>query len=266
MVDPVLCQVLRPHQRAGVKFLYECVTGSRIEGSYGCVMADEMGLGKTLQCITLVWTLLRQGPEAVPTASKAIIVCPSSLVKNWAKEFDKWLSGRVRCQAIDSGSKEEIDRKLLNFIMDQRVRTAVQVLIISYEGFRLHASVLHRGEVGIVICDEGHRLKNSESLTYTALNKLNSKRRVLLSGTPIQNDLLEYFSLVHFVNAGILGTESEFHKIYEVSGQYYQIMNLVQGWANYGPFGNFSRLPSFNGQHIFIGLPSLYVIISLNKS
>ena len=217
VVDPVLCQVLRPHQRAGVRFLYECVTGSRIEGSYGCVMADEMGLGKTLQCITLVWTLIRQGPEAIPIASKAIIVCPSSLVKNWAKEFEKWLSGRVRCLAIDSGSKDEIDKKLLNFIMDQRVRAGIQVLIISYEGFRLHATVLHRGEVGIVICDEGHRLKNSESLTYTALNKLNSKRRVLLSGTPIQNDLLEYFSLVHFVNAGILGTESEFHKTYEVS-------------------------------------------------
>ena len=95
--------MLRPHQRAGVKFLYECVTGSRIEGSYGCVMADEMGLGKTLQCITLVWTLLRQSPEAAPTASKAMVVCPSSLVKNWAKEFDKWLFGRVRCLAIDSG-------------------------------------------------------------------------------------------------------------------------------------------------------------------
>ena len=53
-------QVLRPHQREGVKFLYDCVTGSRIDGSYGCIMADEMGLGKTLQCITLIWTLLKQ--------------------------------------------------------------------------------------------------------------------------------------------------------------------------------------------------------------
>lgn len=61
--------------------MYECVTGARIEDAYGCIMADEMGLGKTLQCITLMWTLLRQSPEAKPTIDKAIIVAPSSLVK-----------------------------------------------------------------------------------------------------------------------------------------------------------------------------------------
>ena len=65
----------------GVKFMYECVTGQRIPDSYGCIMADEMGLGKTLQCITLMWTLLRQGPDCKPTIEKAVIVAPSSLVK-----------------------------------------------------------------------------------------------------------------------------------------------------------------------------------------
>jgi DNA repair and recombination RAD54-like protein len=61
--------------------MYECVTGQRIPNSYGCIMADEMGLGKTLQCITLMWTLLRQGPDCKPTIDKAVIVAPSSLVK-----------------------------------------------------------------------------------------------------------------------------------------------------------------------------------------
>ena len=65
----------------GVKFMYDCVTGQRIEGSYGCIMADEMGLGKTLQCITLLWTLLKQGPDCKPLIDKAAIVAPSSLVK-----------------------------------------------------------------------------------------------------------------------------------------------------------------------------------------
>lgn len=58
VVDPVLSKVLRPHQREGVKFMYDCVTGRQIEGYNGCIMADEMGLGKTLQCIALLWTLL----------------------------------------------------------------------------------------------------------------------------------------------------------------------------------------------------------------
>ena len=74
-------RVLRPHQREGVKFMYDCVTGARVEGYKGCIMADEMGLGKTLQCITLMWTLLKQGPDCKPIIEKAIVVAPSSLVK-----------------------------------------------------------------------------------------------------------------------------------------------------------------------------------------
>ena len=61
--------------------MYDCVTGIQIENSYGCIMADEMGLGKTLQCITLMWTLLKQGPDCKPLIEKAIVVSPSSLVK-----------------------------------------------------------------------------------------------------------------------------------------------------------------------------------------
>jgi DNA repair and recombination RAD54-like protein len=94
-------------------------------------------------------------------------------------------------------------------------RIVTPVLIISYETFRLHADVLCKGPIGLVICDEGHRLKNSENQTYNALNQLMSQRRILLSGTPIQNDLLEYFSLIQFVNGTILGTATEFRKRFE---------------------------------------------------
>ncbi|CAK9824410.1 DNA repair and recombination protein RAD54-like [Anthophora retusa] len=216
VVDPMLCDILRPHQREGVKFMYECVTGKRTEGAYGCIMADEMGLGKTLQCITLLWTLLKQGPEGKPLIEKAIIVAPSSLVKNWYNEIFKWLKNRVQPLAIDGGNKADIDAKLTGFMKTYGRRCANPILIISYETFRLHAHVLHQDEVGLVLCDEGHRLKNSENQTYQALMNLKAKRRVLLSGTPIQNDLLEYFSLVHFVNQGLLGTAQEFRKKYEI--------------------------------------------------
>ncbi|XP_075997695.1 DNA repair and recombination protein RAD54-like [Genypterus blacodes] len=216
VVDPVLGNVLRPHQREGVKFLWDCVTGRRIAGSYGCIMADEMGLGKTLQCIALMWTLLRQSPDAKPEIEKAIVVSPSSLVRNWHNELGKWLGGRITPLAIDGGSKEEIDRLLVNFISQHGLRVPAPILIISYETFRLHAEVLHKGKVGLVVCDEGHRLKNSDNQTYQALNDMRAQRRVLISGTPIQNDLLEYFSLVHFVNAGILGTAQEFKKRFEI--------------------------------------------------
>ncbi|XP_058536737.1 DNA repair and recombination protein RAD54-like isoform X2 [Ochotona princeps] len=216
VVDPILSKVLRPHQREGVKFLWECVTSRRIPGSHGCIMADEMGLGKTLQCITLMWTLLRQSPECKPEIDKAVVVSPSSLVKNWYNEVGKWLGGRIQPLAIDGGSKEEIDKKLEGFMNQHGARVPSPILIISYETFRLHVGVLQKGSVGLVICDEGHRLKNSENQTYQALDSLNTRRRVLISGTPIQNDLLEYFSLVHFVNSGILGTAQEFKKRFEL--------------------------------------------------
>ncbi|XP_036111313.1 DNA repair and recombination protein RAD54-like isoform X3 [Molossus molossus] len=179
-------------------------------------MADEMGLGKTLQCITLMWTLLRQSPECKPEIDKAVVVSPSSLVKNWYNEVGKWLGGRIQPLAIDGGSKDEIDQKLEGFMNQRGARVPSPILIISYETFRLHAGVLQKGSVGLVICDEGHRLKNSENQTYQALDSLNTSRRVLISGTPIQNDLLEYFSLVHFVNSGILGTAHEFKKHFEL--------------------------------------------------
>lgn len=88
VIDPRLAKVLRPHQVEGVKFLYRCTTGLIDPNGQGCIMADEMGLGKTLQCITLMWTLLKQSTDAgKPTIQKAVIACPSSLVRNWANEL-----------------------------------------------------------------------------------------------------------------------------------------------------------------------------------
>ena len=215
VVDPVVGNILRPHQREGVKFMYDCVIGNRGDFN-GCIMADEMGLGKTLQCITLLWTLLRQSPECKPCINKAIIVCPSSLVKNWYNEFGKWLGNRINALALDNNSKEETTKILNQYMASQSQRTGTPVLILSYETFRLYSHILNGSEIGMLLCDEGHRLKNCENLTYTALMGLQTKRRVLLSGTPIQNDLTEYYSLINFVNPGMLGTRNvlfQFHLI-----------------------------------------------------
>jgi DNA repair and recombination protein RAD54 and RAD54-like protein len=136
-------------------------------------------------------------------------------VKNWYNEFGKWLANRVNCLAIANEAKEKTIELLTNFMANQSSRCGAPVLIISYETFRIYSEILNASEIGLVLCDEGHRLKNCENLTYQALMGLQTKRRVLLSGTPIQNDLTEYYSLVHFVNPGMLGTRIEFHKQYE---------------------------------------------------
>lgn len=259
VIDPRLSKVLRPHQVEGVKFLYKCCTGRIVPRAYGCIMADEMGLGKTLQCIALLWTLLKQSPQGSQHATirKCVIACPSSLVRNWANELDKWLGkGAITPLAIDGGKSGKASgvakstiapssnrnngnsangssngnsssnnsnsnagavaaaiRQWANATGRQIVRP---VLIISYETLRRNIDDLKNTDIGLLLCDEGHRLKNSDSLTFTALDSLKCKRRVILSGTPIQNDLSEYFSLLNFANPGLLGSRSEFRKNYEL--------------------------------------------------
>lgn len=219
VIDPRLAAVLRPHQIEGVKFMYRCVTGMVDERANGCIMADEMGLGKTLQCITLLWTLLKQSPDAgKPTIEKAIVACPSSLVRNWANELVKWLGpDSITPFAIDGkASKEELTRQLRQWAIASGRAVTRPVIIVSYETLRLNVEELKHTQIGLMLCDEGHRLKNGDSQTFSALNSLNVTRRVILSGTPIQNDLSEYFSLVSFANPDLLGSRLEFRKRFEI--------------------------------------------------
>ncbi|CCJ29865.1 unnamed protein product [Pneumocystis jirovecii] len=219
VIDPKLSKILRPHQIEGVKFLYKCVTGMVDFRANGCIMADEMGLGKTLQCITLMWTLLKQSPQAKrSTIQKAIIVCPSSLVRNWANELDKWLGkGTINPLIIDKkNNRDQLVLSLSKWVSATGKDIVQPILIISYEMLRMNIDQLKKCPIGLLLCDEGHRLKNSESLTFSALDSLQVQRRIILSGTPIQNDLSEYFSLLNFVNPGLLGSRSEFRKTFEL--------------------------------------------------
>ncbi|KAG2734940.1 hypothetical protein G9P44_001154 [Scheffersomyces stipitis] len=218
VIDPKLAKILRPHQIAGVKFLYRCTAGLIDARAKGCIMADEMGLGKTLQCIALMWTLLKQSPRGKRTIEKCIIVCPSSLVRNWANEIIKWLGeGVLTPLAVDGKSTKnsELGGALQQWSVARGRNIVRPVLIISYETLRRNVDKLAGTEVGLMLADEGHRLKNGDSLTFTALNSLRCERRVILSGTPIQNDLSEYFSLLNFANPGYLGTRNDFKKNFE---------------------------------------------------
>jgi DNA repair and recombination RAD54-like protein len=221
VIDPKLSKVLRPHQIEGVKFLYRCATGMTQPDAHGCIMADEMGLGKTLQCIALMWTLLKQSPEGKKgTISKCVIVCPASLVRNWANELTKWLGkDAITPLAVDGKAvkSNEVSQALKQWALASGRQIVRPVLIISYEALRRNADELKNANIGLLLADEGHRLKNGESQTFMAIDALAVKRRVILSGTPIQNDLSEYFALLSFSIPGILGTRQEFRKNYELA-------------------------------------------------
>ena len=210
VVDPLLTQHLREHQREGVKFMYECVMGMRDFDGQGAILADEMGLGKTLQTIALLWTLLKQNPihENSPVIKKALIVCPVTLINNWRKEFRKWLGAERIGVFVADGTN--------NRITDFTMGKSYNIMIIGYEKLRIVQEELKKGPgIDIVIADEGHRLKTAKNKSAQAIKSLNTLRRIILSGTPIQNDLSEFFMMVDFINPDLLGTFKSFTKEFE---------------------------------------------------
>ncbi|KAF9926011.1 DNA repair and recombination protein rad54b [Linnemannia zychae] len=209
VVDPILGRHLRPHQKEGVRFLYECVMQMKDVNGQGAILADEMGLGKTLQTIALLWTLLKQSPyhgEESSVVKRALIVCPASLVKNWQNEFRKWLgTERLRVLAIDSKSS----------ITDFTLGKVFSVMIIGYEKMRTVQDEIKNVNLDLIVCDEGHRLKTANIKTAQAIRSLSTKRRIILTGTPIQNDLGEFFAMIDFVNPGLFENYSLFKKVFE---------------------------------------------------
>lgn len=210
VVDPLLTRSLREHQRNGVAFLYECVMGMRGSEGEGAILADEMGLGKTLQTIALLWTLMKQNPidGDGPVVKKALIVCPVTLINNWRKEIRKWL-GNERLGVFVADNKHT---RLTDFTKGR----AYSIMIIGYEKLRIVQEDLQKGSgIDIVIADEGHRLKTAQNKSAAAIKSLNTERRVILSGTPIQNDLAEFHTMVDFVNPGLLEKYSAFKRTFE---------------------------------------------------
>lgn len=245
IVDPLLGKFLRPHQREGVKFMYDCLMGlarPTIENPdidcttkslvlendsdiSGCLLADDMGLGKTLMSITLIWTLIRQTPFAskvscsqsgIPLTGlckKILVVCPVTLIGNWKREFGKWLNlSRIGVLTLSSRNSPDMDKMAVrNFLKVQRT---YQVLIIGYEKLLSVSEELEKNKhlIDMLVCDEGHRLKNGASKILNTLKSLDIRRKLLLTGTPIQNDLNEFFTIIDFINPGILGSFASFKR------------------------------------------------------
>lgn len=216
-VVPSLACKLRPHQREGVQFLFECTMGLRGFEGQGCLLADDMGLGKTLMSITVMWTLLQQGfVKGSSAARKVMVICPTSLVGNWENEIRKWVGEGCNTFAVKSEPKRIIE----NFLSYR----GKGVLIISYETQRRYSDLFSQAQsklkspescCDLLVCDEAHKLKNAESGLAKSLNLLPAKMRILLSGTPMQNELTEFYNMVNFCNPGVIGSPSEFRKRYE---------------------------------------------------
>ncbi|MEE6497099.1 hypothetical protein FKM82_002595 [Ascaphus truei] len=217
---------LKPHQVDGVQFMWDCCCESlkkiKKDPGSGCILAHCMGLGKTLQVVTFLHTLLLCDKMNFSTA---LVVCPLNTVLNWVTEFEKWQEGMEDDESLEVIELATVKRPQERGLMMQRWHDEGGVLIIGYEMYRnltqgrnvkskklkeIYQKTLVDPGPDFVICDEGHILKNEASAISKAMNSISTKRRIILTGTPLQNNLVEYHCMVNFIKENLLGSVKEF--------------------------------------------------------
>ncbi|KAM8969244.1 SWI/SNF-related matrix-associated actin-dependent regulator of chromatin subfamily A containing DEAD/H box 1 isoform X1 [Sarcophilus harrisii] len=178
---------LKPYQKIGLNWL-ALLHKHGLNG----ILADEMGLGKTIQAISFLAYLYQEGNRG-----PHLIVVPASTLDNWIREVNLW------CSNLDVlfyyGSQE--DRKQLRYDIHNKV-VDFNVIVTTYNcaiSSSDDRSLFRRLKLNYAIFDEGHMLKNMGSVRYQHLMTINAKNRLLLTGTPVQNNLLELMSLLNFV-------------------------------------------------------------------
>uniref|UniRef100_A0A673C0V7 DNA helicase n=1 Tax=Sphaeramia orbicularis TaxID=375764 RepID=A0A673C0V7_9TELE len=217
---------LKPHQVDGVQFMWDCCCESvkKIEKSAGsgCILAHCMGLGKTLQVVTFLHTLLLCEKLNFSTA---LVVCPLNTVLNWLNEFEKWQDGMEDEESLEVVELATVKRPQERSYALQRWQETGGIMIMGYEMYRnltqgrnikskklkeIFQKTLVDPGPDLVICDEGHILKNEASAVSKAMNSIRTRRRVVLTGTPLQNNLIEYHCMVNFIKENLLGSVKEF--------------------------------------------------------
>ncbi|RKO99806.1 hypothetical protein CXG81DRAFT_14009 [Caulochytrium protostelioides] len=177
----------------------------------GGILADEMGLGKTAQVISFLTHLRDRGVRG-----PHLIIVPSSTLENWLREFEVW-SPTMRVQPYYGNQKERIDSQY--DLMRGIQRGRIDAIVTTYNlatGAKADRNFLRKIGPQTLILDEGHMVKNMMSARYGHLMAIESPFRLLLTGTPIQNDLMELLSLLSFIMPKIFeGRVASFGKLFK---------------------------------------------------
>lgn len=189
---PGLTATLFPYQARGVRWMWETVSHTG-----GLILADEMGLGKTVQIIAL---LLIDPPQ---TDTPALIVCPTSLIANWVREFARFASG-ISVMVHRGPERAGVYRGLQKS----------SVVITTYDTMVNDISIFSSFEWSWVICDEAQAIKNPDSIRRQAIVTIPRRRSIPMTGTPVENSLLDLWSLADFALPGLLGSRQEFEATY----------------------------------------------------
>ena len=210
-VNPVyftkkMIEKLKPHQIDGIRFMWKRIHEME-DKNKGCIFSHSMGLGKTLSSIVFICASF--GNKLI---NNVVIICPKTTMKStWSNEFEKWCAD-IGMQtptifAMGDTCTTQTDRQHLIRNWHEKEKS---VLLISYNMF----SKIVNGKSGIggdfiktllgmdlVVMDEGHLVKNSDSKIHDAITQINTRRRIILTGTPLQNNLSEYYTMASIVQA-----------------------------------------------------------------
>lgn len=236
-------QSLFNYQKTCVQWLYELY-----QQQCGGIIGDEMGLGKTIQIIAFLASLHHSGKLNGPI----LVVCPATVLRQWCKEFHTWWPPfrAIILHSIGAGmtqkenlSEQKLEELFMNsnpeeFSFDaytnskrtksilessltrdnliNKVVTGGHVLITTYVGLRIHSDKLLNVRWGYAVLDEGHKIRNPDADISLTCKQLKTKNRIILSGTPIQNNLTELWSLFDFIFPGRLGTLPVFQQQFSV--------------------------------------------------
>lgn len=201
---------MRDYQLEGLTWMYEICS----QGMSG-ILADEMGLGKTIQTISLIALLREQEGYMGPH----LIVAPLSTLSNWLEEFHKWTpSVPVVLYHGTKDQREELRKnQIMRHIRNNRPSDKFPVVITSYEIILRDKAALAGINWEFIIIDEGHRLKNFDSALFRELRNFTSATRLLITGTPLQNNLKELWSLLHFLLPNIFTNWEAFESWFDFS-------------------------------------------------
>ncbi|KPV75153.1 uncharacterized protein RHOBADRAFT_53171 [Rhodotorula graminis WP1] len=209
---------LKDYQRAGVNWL--CTR--YVYAIPGAILADEMGTGKTLQTIAVFAFILDNfyKPEDQSTDKPLIVVLPKAVLRNWERELERFAPSIP--VLVYAGTPEERadlrQRRLglrgMNNAAPFKRKEQFPVILVTYQILQRDINWLSQLQYWAVVCDEAHQAKNKSSKNFATIKRLSTEFRLLLTGTPLQNNLNELFTLLSFVFPQVFTDEAAFIEMF----------------------------------------------------
>lgn len=189
------------HQKTGVRWLWELH-----QLGTGGILGDEMGLGKTIQMIAFLTALrsshLVKNHLGFDNLGPTVLVCPATVMHQWLQEFRTWWPPFRVAILHSTGTFSGKNRR--NLI--QAIHKSRGILVVSYPGVVIYQDTLHEFKWHYVVLDEGHKIRNPDAQVTLACKRFRTPHRLILSGSPVQNNLKELWSIFDFIYPGKLGT------------------------------------------------------------